>query len=190
MLENSSWPSTPSPFRDIDTEYKEQPAPNGNDLLKDDHIDAQISSQIPISPQPNNVTAESQQQRQESTPRSTPYNPTPTPSPLSPPSQTPSSKTVTSPVPNPMTYQQQRHENSPDAMTQPDDQNSNQKPVSSDQQSQPQNSDHVDPSEPIPDFDWEDLEARFEARMQTCARNEEEIEKEFKDLLSVRLSPV
>lgn len=47
--------------------------------------------------------------------------------------------------------------------------------------------DSNEPREALEDYDWDDLEARFHAEMEKCRKAEEEIGKEFKEWLAVRL---
>ena len=52
--------------------------------------------------------------------------------------------------------------------------------------SQQQEKEPFDPNISLADYDWDDLEARFHVKMEQCTQSEEEIEKDFKDLLDVR----
>lgn len=46
--------------------------------------------------------------------------------------------------------------------------------------------DPVDSSEPLENYNWDDLEARFHSKMEECDRREQGIEEGFQELLDVR----
>ena len=202
---SSQTTSQPSPLPLPLTKMSLSPSPFQDQLDARDETQAEplnTKNDRPPSPTPNDDQASQPSLQNERNPSSTPtsaqvpsiengmQNPSAEPHPhhsslpnTSPSTPMPSSETVTSPfAPN--------MDNSPHGImrqtnTEHDDRFPSLAPTPKKQQ-QPQQMEAFDPSEPLADYDWDDLEARFQAKMAECSKVEEGIEAEFQELISVR----